>query len=138
MKTFGSQNHKKLILDPFWQNFIIFAFLRSKTQKTHFCAQNERNREISIFCVLAVRTDSLTHSLTDTQRTESSVAPPFSRLWNEARGRGSAPPHSNKWNHFAKPSARSRAASGSSQRVFRSPGVGAVMSRTPRVPRRYK
>ena len=37
----------------------------------------------------------------------------------------------------AKPSARSRAASGSSQRVFRSPGVGAVMSRTPRVPRRY-
>ena len=33
---------------------------------------------------------------TDRQRTGSSVAPPFSRLWNEARGRGSAPPHSNE------------------------------------------
>eukprot|EP00663_Eupelagonemidae_sp_cell21sb_P012946 gene12946-biopygen1226 len=34
-------------------------------------------------------------------------------------------------------SACSRAASGNSQRVFRSPGVGAAMFRTPRVPRRY-
>ena len=69
-----------------------FAFWRSKTQKSQFWAQNEKIVKFQFFAFWrSERTDRQTH----TQRTETSVAPPFSRLWNEARGRGSAPPHSN-------------------------------------------
>ena len=83
----SQKTHFGLIL----AKFHIFAFWRSKTQKSHFCAQNEKNREISIFLRFG-GPDGPTHPHTHIQRTGSSVAPPFSRLWNEARGRVIPPP----------------------------------------------
>ena len=76
------------------------------TKNHHFWCFGARRRQnltfepkmskIATFPFFAFWRSGRTYIHTYIQRTGSSVAPPFSRLWNEARGRGSAPPpHSN-------------------------------------------
>ena len=77
----------------FTKNHHFWCFGARRRQNLTFESKMRKMAKFPFFAFWwSGRTHTHTHTLTHRQRTESSVAPPFSRLWNEARGRGSPPP----------------------------------------------